>query len=118
MNAVGLSTRASWQEYRPHYDAYDTTSDHGAQNTVRGGNRMITILIYLSDVESGGGTSFPNLSKVVLPKPGRVLVFHNCQDVKLGASPPPPPPLLPLPFPRTPGPRTNTPPRVLLCELV
>ena len=92
MNAVGLSTRASWQEYRPHYDAYDTTSDHGAQNTVRGGNRMITILIYLSDVESGGGTSFPNLSKVVLPKPGRVLVFHNCQDVKLGAPPPPPVP--------------------------
>eukprot|EP01051_Picozoa_sp_SAG22_P013354 SAG22_NODE_1484_length_4324_cov_4.105799_1_plen_203_part_00 len=58
------------QQYRPHFDAYDTSSEHGAQNTVRGGNRMITMLIYLSDVEEGGGTSFPNLKKSVAPKPG------------------------------------------------
>ena len=67
------------QEYRPHYDAYDTSGEHGQANTVRGGNRLMTVLLYLSDVESGGGTSFPNVGITVTPKKGRVLVFYNCR---------------------------------------
>eukprot|EP01048_Picozoa_sp_COSAG05_P010580 COSAG05_NODE_941_length_6510_cov_42.192482_4_plen_248_part_00 len=66
------------QEYRPHYDAYDTSGEHGQANTVRGGNRLLTVLMYLSDVEAGGGTSFPNIGITVTPKKGRVLVFYNC----------------------------------------
>ena len=43
------------QEYRPHYDSYDMLNEHGRLNTVRGGNRLITVLLYLSDVDEGGG---------------------------------------------------------------
>jgi prolyl 4-hydroxylase len=50
----------------------------GRLNTVRGGNRICTVLMYLSDVEEGGGTGFPNVGITVMPKKGRVLVFYNC----------------------------------------
>lgn len=69
------------QEYRPHYDSYDMRNEHGQLNTVRGGNRLITMLLYLSDVEEGGGTSFPNLGLTVQAKKGRLLVFYNVRPV-------------------------------------
>ena len=40
------------QEYKPHLDAYDTSTDHGLNNCKRGGNRLITTLLYLSDVDA------------------------------------------------------------------
>ncbi|KAL4577727.1 hypothetical protein LXL04_013840 [Taraxacum kok-saghyz] len=43
------------QKYEPHYDYF--LDDY---NTKNGGQRMATILIYLSDVEEGGETVFPN----------------------------------------------------------
>jgi prolyl 4-hydroxylase len=70
------------QEYRPHYDSYDMLSEHGRLNTVRGGNRLITMLLYLSDVDEGGGTSFPNLGLTVQAKKGRMLVFYNVRPVE------------------------------------
>ncbi|CAN4116745.1 unnamed protein product [Withania somnifera] len=42
------------QKYEPHYDYF---SD--AFNTVNGGQRIATVLMYLSDVEEGGETVFP-----------------------------------------------------------
>jgi len=69
------------QEYRPHYDSYDMLNEHGRLNTVRGGNRLITVLLYLSDVDEGGGTSFPNLGITVAPKKGRMLCFYNTRPV-------------------------------------
>ena len=44
----------------------------------------MTFFIYLSEVESGGGTRFPNLQwpdgLVVEPRPGRVLVWPSVLD--------------------------------------
>ncbi|XP_059623411.1 probable prolyl 4-hydroxylase 10 [Cornus florida] len=42
------------QKYEPHYDYF---SDE--VNTKRGGQRIATVLMYLSDVEEGGETVFP-----------------------------------------------------------
>lgn len=42
------------------------------------GNRIVTSLVYLSDVAGGGQTTFSNLDLTVEPQQGRVLVFHNC----------------------------------------
>ena len=39
---------------------------------------MITCLLYLNDVEQGGGTSFPKLDMEVRARKGRMLLFHNC----------------------------------------
>ncbi|MFT6093845.1 MAG: prolyl 4-hydroxylase [Pseudohongiellaceae bacterium] len=66
------------QEYAPHYDAWDVATERGRRCMIKGGQRMITCLLYLSDVEEGGGTSFPNLDMEVRAKKGRMVLFHNC----------------------------------------
>jgi prolyl 4-hydroxylase len=66
------------QEYRPHFDAYDLDTDKGRRYSARGGQRLVTALAYLGDVD-GGATGFPRLGLDVEPRRGRVLVFHNCR---------------------------------------
>ena len=66
------------QEYAPHYDAWDAATERGRRCMIKGGQRMVTCLLYLSDVEDGGGTSFPNLEMEVRAKKGRMVLFHNC----------------------------------------
>jgi len=45
---------------------------------VKGGQRMVTCLLYLDEPEEGGATSFPNLDMEVIARKGRMLLFHNC----------------------------------------
>lgn len=71
------------QEYQAHFDAWDIASDKGRQKTAIGGNRAVTALMYLNEVEGGGGTSFPKLDVVVAAKPGRLCIFH---DLVVGTS--------------------------------
>jgi len=67
------------QEYRNHYDAWKFDgSDKSARCLLRGGQRMITALVYLNDVISGGDTRFTKLNINVQPRMGRLLVFENC----------------------------------------
>jgi prolyl 4-hydroxylase len=66
------------QEYRPHFDAYDLTTEKGQRYCARGGQRLVTTLAYLSDVPAGGETGFPRLALDVQPRLGKVLLFHNC----------------------------------------
>ena len=68
------------QRYNKHCDAYDPGNQRGRNACKDGGNRVVTALIYLTDVEKGGGTGFTNLRLEVRPKPGRLLIFHNCYE--------------------------------------
>ena len=67
------------QEYRAHFDAYDLSTPRGQRCCARGGQRLVTALVYLCDVESGGGTAFPTLNLTIAPLRGRLLVFHDCR---------------------------------------
>lgn len=67
------------EEFKNHYDGWeqDGTSEH-FHNFKFGGNRLLTALIYLNDVEEGGETKMTKLNHLVEAKQGRVLVFENC----------------------------------------
>lgn len=51
-------------------------NDFAPHHTLKpAGVRLTTILVYLSNVEEGGGTSFDSLNLTVQPKKGRALLF-------------------------------------------
>lgn len=68
------------QEYKPHFDAYDMKTEKGKQRTERGGQRIVTALMYLNEVDDGGATIFPKLDLEVEAQPGRMVIFHNLAD--------------------------------------
>jgi len=67
-------------EYKPHFDAFDKSTEEGRNNWFPGGQRMVTALAYLNDVEDGGATDFPDIGVSIKPNKGDVVVFHNCKD--------------------------------------
>ncbi len=66
------------QEYKQHYDGWLFDGGEKSRRNMKfGGQRMVTALCYLNDVEEGGGTNFPRLKCLVQAKKGRMVVFHN-----------------------------------------
>lgn len=66
------------QQYKPHFDAYDMETSTGKRCTANGGQRLLTALLYLNDVEQGGNTVFPKIKQFVAPRKGRITIFKNC----------------------------------------
>jgi len=62
------------QKYETHHDyiAFDIDRQPGV--------RIVTVYLYLNDVEAGGGTNFPDLDITVMPKRGRVLIWPSVRD--------------------------------------
>ncbi len=65
------------QEYQPHVDFFDQDLPAHRKRIEEGGQRVLTMLTYLCDVEAGGGTEFPELDLTVQPEPGTTLAFYN-----------------------------------------
>ena len=61
------------ERYVPHLDAFQPGSKH----LEHGGNRQATVLLYLNEVEGGGGTSFPELGLTVYPHTGLGVFFRS-----------------------------------------
>lgn len=69
--------------FLPHCDAYKRDGSSKSKHCLMyGGQRLITCLLYLNDVESGGETKFTKVNKTVKPKSGKIVVFHNCDEYK------------------------------------
>ena len=62
-------------EFKPHTDwfKYEELKEYGAKL----GQRTWTFMIYLNDVEEGGGTVFPKYGINIKPKTGRAVVWLN-----------------------------------------
>ena len=63
------------QQYLQHFDAFDLSNEDGRRFASNGGQRTVTVLVYLNDVLQGGATSFPALNLDVQPRQGMALVF-------------------------------------------
>lgn len=61
--------------YEPHFD-FSRRSEPDAFENWRG-NRILTVIFYMSDVEAGGGTVFINAGAKVWPEKGSAAVWYN-----------------------------------------
>jgi prolyl 4-hydroxylase len=62
------------QYYQQHHDYIEIQVDR------QPGVRILTVFLYLNDVEEGGGTNFPLLDLTVMPKKGRALIWPSVLD--------------------------------------
>jgi len=62
-------------EYKPHYDYFIPDAPGTSRIIANGGQRVATVVIYLNDVERGGGTTFPDVGLEVMPKRGHAVFF-------------------------------------------
>lgn len=70
------------QQYMRHHDYDPTRGRDGNGPPVPAGPRVLTVFMYLSDVDEGGETEFTDLRPpiAVAPKPGRVLIWPSVMD--------------------------------------
>ncbi|XP_002020441.2 prolyl 4-hydroxylase subunit alpha-2 [Drosophila persimilis] len=64
--------------YDKHYDFFNAST--AANLTQMNGDRIATVLFYLTDVEQGGATVFPNIRKAVFPQRGSAIIWYNLKD--------------------------------------
>lgn len=65
------------QQFKPHFDWFDTGRDYWHAEHRRGGQRSITAMVYLNEVKAGGTTRFNALDLAVEPRPGALLLWNN-----------------------------------------
>mmetsp|Transcript_19033 Transcript_19033/g.39883 ORF Transcript_19033/g.39883 Transcript_19033/m.39883 type:complete len:542 (-) Transcript_19033:463-2088(-) len=64
------------QYYNTHHDYIPYQKDRQC------GPRILTFFLYLSDVEAGGGTDFPDLGITVMPKKGRAVLWPSVYNAQ------------------------------------
>lgn len=65
------------QEYKAHYDYFVPGSREYQVFCQFLGQRTWTFMIYLNDVEEGGGTRFRRLEKTIMPEKGKAVIWNN-----------------------------------------
>jgi prolyl 4-hydroxylase len=66
------------QFYKAHYDSFDEETESGINCIGKAGQRVATVLIYLNQPSSGGGTNFPHAGIRMKPKKGTAIIFFPC----------------------------------------
>ncbi|XP_063059035.1 prolyl 4-hydroxylase subunit alpha-2-like isoform X2 [Engraulis encrasicolus] len=61
-------------QYEPHFDFSRRPNDSNLKVT---GNRLATYLNYMSDVDAGGATVFPDFGAVIWPRKGTAVFWYN-----------------------------------------
>jgi len=66
--------------YNEHHDAACDPGRHSYEFEQNGGQRKVTMLIYLSDEFEGGATRFPNLDLELKPSKNSSILFYPLQE--------------------------------------
>lgn len=62
-------------EYKPHYDYFDPAQAGTPVILKRGGQRVATVVTYLTTPAAGGGTTFPDVQLEIAPIKGNAVFF-------------------------------------------
>lgn len=62
--------------YEPHFD-FARREEKEAFKSLGTGNRIATVLFYISEVAQGGATVFPSINLALWPKKGSAAFWHN-----------------------------------------
>lgn len=65
------------QQFKEHHDFFEPRTDAYTEFASAQGNRTWTFMVYLTECESGGATSFPAIEKKLLPKKGQAVLWNN-----------------------------------------
>lgn len=65
------------QEFKSHTDYFDPGGVDFTKYCSVAGQRTWTFMIYLNEVEAGGGTRFMTIRKIVQPETGKLLGWNN-----------------------------------------
>jgi prolyl 4-hydroxylase len=65
------------QEFKAHHDFFHPSESYWQQESIAGGQRSWTAMIFLNEPEEGGTTEFPNLGIGVRPQTGMMLIWNN-----------------------------------------
>lgn len=65
------------QEFKQHTDWFNPNGTDWEKYCGVAGQRTWTFMIYLNDVEAGGGTRFNALKKTIQPERGKLLCWNN-----------------------------------------
>ncbi|HWU98478.1 MAG TPA: 2OG-Fe(II) oxygenase [Oxalicibacterium sp.] len=68
-------------ESTPHFDFLMPGNAENNASIARSGQRVSTMVMYLNDVDDGGGTFFPEAGLTVVPKKGSALYFEYCNEM-------------------------------------
>jgi prolyl 4-hydroxylase len=63
------------QEYKPHFDWFDSSHPGFDTITAVGGQRIASVVMYLNTPEQGGGTAFPEVGLTVSARRGSAVYF-------------------------------------------
>lgn len=67
------------QHFGSHHDYFDSRFPGSKDVLARGGNRVITFMIYLNTIPEGGGgeTHFDKVGMIVRPEMGKACIWYN-----------------------------------------
>jgi len=68
---------AEGQEFKPHCDYFNPGGQDWERYTSVAGQRTWTFMVYLNEVEAGGGTRFKCIGKTFQPETGKLLCWNN-----------------------------------------